>query len=107
MGISAENTGTETQYAEEKSLVYIRFCTKLLSETDERRELEVGPFPFVQLTYEVLRIGPDGLEIAYFDEEEDAWLIAPEAKAVENFPFLADLEGKEIRCSDVIIAIKA
>lgn len=51
MGISAENTETKTQYAEEKNLVYMWFCTKLLSEMDERIELEVGPFPFVQLTY--------------------------------------------------------
>lgn len=72
MGISAENTETKTQYAEEKNLVYMWFCTKLLSEMDERIELEVGPFPFFQLTYEFLRIGPGGLEIAYFDEEEDA-----------------------------------
>mgnify|MGYP001611948225 FL=1 len=28
---------------------------------------EYGPFPFVQLTYELLRVGPDGEDFAIYD----------------------------------------
>ena len=30
---------------------------------------EYGPFPFVQLTYDSLRVGPDGDEFAAYDPE--------------------------------------
>ncbi len=39
-------------------------------ESSERQEsLEFGPFPFAQLTYDVLRIGDDGDTIAERDED--------------------------------------
>lgn len=34
---------------------------------------DFGPFPFVQLTYEILRVGPEGDDFAWFDPEEGAW----------------------------------
>jgi hypothetical protein len=38
------------------------------------RAKEFGPFPFVQLTYSVLRVGPDGDELAGFVRGE--WELA-------------------------------
>lgn len=43
---------------------------------DAEHDRKLGPFDeFVQLTYEGLRVGPDGDHIAYFDYTRGAWFI--------------------------------
>ena len=44
--------------------------------TEETRQL--GEFDFVQLTYDTLRVGPDGEEIAWLNGEDDWYLMADE-----------------------------
>jgi hypothetical protein len=39
-----------------------------------------GPFPFVQLTYELLRVGPDGEELAYFEDANNCWRVRDSAE---------------------------
>jgi hypothetical protein len=50
--------------------VMVRFETG----QEDRISQEYGPFPFVQLTYNWLRVGPDGDDLAFFDFEEGDWL---------------------------------
>lgn len=47
---------------QQKTATYVRFerCQQ------DRVSKEMGPFPFVQLTYDLLRVGPEGEEIASF-----------------------------------------
>lgn len=42
-----------------------------------------GPYPFAQITYTSLRVGPDGDDLALFDPEGDVWHLVddPERKA--------------------------
>lgn len=44
---------------------------------DDRISHVYGPFEFVQLTYNYLRVGPDGDELAYYMDEE--WRFTPAA----------------------------
>lgn len=37
----------------------------------------LGPYPYVQLTYEMLTVGPDGEELAHYDGSE-WWLLGSE-----------------------------
>ena len=53
-----------------------------------------GPFPFVQITYETLRVGPDGDEFAYLHKDGD-WYLTDEHTPVA----LRSTEGY----SDIII----
>lgn len=48
--------------------VFVRFENV---HTDKMRMM--GPYPFVQLTYETLRYGPDGDDLAYFDRHNGTW----------------------------------
>lgn len=41
---------------------------------EDRSSEPLGPFPFVQLTHELIRIGPDGEEIGHIDED-DMWVV--------------------------------
>lgn len=46
-------------------MVYLRFeCGQ-----EDRTSPEYGPFPFVQLTYDEVRVGPDGDSFASFSTE--------------------------------------
>ncbi len=40
----------------------------------------LGPFEWVQLTYEELRAAPDGDRIAFFDGVQGAWITADGAR---------------------------
>lgn len=62
--------------------------------------LMFGPFDFVQLTYELLRVGPDGDDIAVINEDND-WILQPDQLARERYPYLEAHAGKHF--SDVII----
>lgn len=42
---------------------YVRFE---MGQEDRVGE-DLGPFPFVQLTYEALRVGPEGDDLAFYD----------------------------------------
>ena len=44
----------------------------------DRISADYGPFPFVQLTYDALRVGPNGDELASFDGHNGTWFILPE-----------------------------
>ncbi len=39
-----------------------------------------GPFPFAQLTYNILRVGPDGDELVSFDTMMDVWVDTDDIK---------------------------
>lgn len=42
---------------------------------EDRWSEDLGPFPFVQMTYNVLRVGHDGeRELAHYDVEKDDWI---------------------------------
>ncbi len=43
-------------------------CGGALCGSSQPDSLELGPFEYVQLTYETLRVGPDGELIAFFTE---------------------------------------
>lgn len=51
--------------------MYIEFLYPALDEEN----LRLGPYPFVQLTYGFLRIGPDGDTLAYLNDA-DEWELA-------------------------------
>lgn len=53
--------------------VYIRFETG----QENRISQEYGPFPFVQMTYGSLRVGPDGEDFAYFNKVDEDWHLEP------------------------------
>ncbi len=56
--------------------VYVRFeCGQ-----EDRVGEELGPFPFVQLTYNELRFGPDGETLAVYDREADVWVPTSEVE---------------------------
>ena len=59
--------------------VMVRFETG----QEERISQEYGPFPFVQLTYNWLRVGPDGADLAVFDRETQDWL--PDAEPTVKY----------------------
>lgn len=42
-----------------------------------------GPFEFVQLTYDLLRVGPNGVEVAFFDQKSGGWLFSDRPEVVE------------------------
>lgn len=56
---------------------YLRFETG----SEERVSVEYGPFPFVQMTYGDLRVGPDGEEFAYYSPDADEWRVLKEPGA--------------------------
>lgn len=56
--------------------VYVQFENGyVLVDPDMRHVRRLGPFPFVQLTYADLRVGPGGEEVAYYDRELDFWFL--------------------------------
>lgn len=60
--------------------MYIRFeCG-----TEGRASIEYGPFPFVQMTYQYLRVGPEGEHFAEFDPENDEWVPYAENPAAQE-----------------------
>lgn len=42
--------------------------------SEDRVSKEYGPFEFAQLTYNGLRVGPNGEDFAVYDREADVWL---------------------------------
>lgn len=44
-------------------------------EREGRGRIDYGPFPFVQLTYESLRAGPEGEEFAYLHSDDGLWRV--------------------------------
>lgn len=66
-------------------MIQVRF------EDSRHNETEIfGPFEWVQLTYESLRIAPDGEEIAHYD---GVWFVVKKWRTHTSFAF-----------SDVVIA---
>lgn len=51
--------------------VTIRFETG----QEDRVSATYGPFDFAQMTYNTLRVGPDGDDFAYFDSTRQEWII--------------------------------
>lgn len=51
--------------------MYVRFeCGQ-----EDRVSHEYGPFPFVQATFEMLRVGPNGDALAHYDAESGVWVL--------------------------------
>lgn len=46
--------------------ITVRFEDAISSEVSR----EYGPYPFIQLTHELLRYGPDGEDIAFLDGQQ-------------------------------------
>jgi hypothetical protein len=44
-----------------------------------------GPYPFVQLTYHTLRVGPEGEDLAYMGKDDD-WYLTDEHTPVADRP---------------------
>ena len=42
---------------------------------EDRISVECGPFPFLQVTYNELRIGPEGETLATFNAETHEWRV--------------------------------
>ena len=56
---------TANKLPQEYRNVFVKFASLALAEEG----LVFGPYPFVQLTYEALQIGPDGEDLAYLGDE--------------------------------------
>ncbi len=69
--------------------MYVKFLYPVLGEEEE--SLKLGSYPFVQITYRFLRIGPNGGTLAYLNDEEE-W---------ELTELVGEHEGKKFR--DVVI----
>lgn len=52
--------------------VMIRFKNP---EDSETADLEVGPFPWVKLTNDALRVGPEGTRFAHYNADHDEWYL--------------------------------
>jgi hypothetical protein len=63
---------------------------------EDRVSEPFGPFPFAQLTYDALRVGPDGEIFAVFNPETQEWTLC--ATAHEGQP-----EKRPVWWSDVVI----
>lgn len=80
--------------------VYVRFeCGQ-----EDRISKEYGPFPFAQLTYETLRVGPDGEHLAVWLDELQEWIPLP-----ENPHYMGNtaFAGPKVWYSDVVIYAEA
>jgi hypothetical protein len=62
--------------------------TVYLASVTLEKEQKLGTFPFVQLTYNSLRVGPDGDFIGHLDHRTDVWSV----------------EGCDFPVSDITIA---
>lgn len=79
-------------------MVYITFeCGQ------EDRIFNAGKFDFAQLTYNELRIGPDGDTLARYYSEDDEWIILPNDAVIRRYPHLAAWRNERAWFSDVII----
>lgn len=70
------------------------------SVVEERWSKEYGPFEWVQLTYDILRLPQDGLDFAYFTDQGDGykyWQITDHPREVEGLKKI----GVEIDPDDV------
>lgn len=56
------------------------------SSKDDASSKAYGPFPFVQLTYTELRVGPDGDVFASIDDEEHLWHIETSGENLAAIP---------------------
>ncbi len=46
------------------------------------REIVIGPFEWVQMTYNELRVSPDGDTLAILDRSEGVWYLASRGEAL-------------------------
>lgn len=53
------------QYKNSKHIILRNFCTKI-------NERIIGPYEWIQLTYDTLRVSPDGEEIMKYCSESDS-----------------------------------
>lgn len=70
--------------------------------SEDRFSLTYGPFEFVQLTYDSLRVGPDGDEVGYF--KDGFWYFHPNIESLSGKNIFGGTPGtKDDRYSDVVI----
>ena len=50
-------------------MIKIRFECGL----EDRWSPDYGPFDYAQITYDTLRVGPDGADFAFYDPEKGEW----------------------------------
>lgn len=81
--------------AQPKANVMIRFKCGAESRLSE----EFGPFPFVQMTYNSLRTGPDGETFAVFYPESQEWRLLSTAHEDQS-------EKKPVWWSDFVVYTK-
>lgn len=63
-----------------------------------------GPFPFVQVTYNVVRYGPEGKDLAYLSHLNDDWEINDwEINMMAPDPVKTGNEGDDYNFSDFIV----
>jgi hypothetical protein len=52
-----------------------------LAKPDQPERVTLGPFPdYVQLTYESVRVGPEGEHVAAYDVERGVWQLVDEGE---------------------------
>ena len=54
-------------------MLTVRFEDRFEGTKTDRASLEYGPYPFVQLTYDALCVGPDGEALAIYNG--DSWRV--------------------------------
>ena len=76
----------------------------LLHGSDQQDSLVLGPFPeFIQLTYQYVRVGPDGDHIAAFDPERGVWVIGIDMMHLGPINVLSGHDQDGMIFSDVVI----
>lgn len=75
--------------------------------SDQPDRMTLGPFPdYVELTYEYLRVGPDGDHIAAFDTERGVWVVGVTS---EQHGIVTEMKGHDpdgTIWSDIVITVK-
>lgn len=77
--------------------------------SDQVDMLTLGPFPddYVELTYEYLRVAPDGDHVAAFDIERGVWVVGVDSKLRGVVTVLNGPDPNGLVFSDVVISYEA
>lgn len=78
-----------------------------LYQSDQPEMMTLGPFPdYIELTYEYLRVGPEGDHLAAFDSERGVWVLGIDSERVGVINVMKGHDPNGTVWSDIAIRVK-